>query len=102
MVRTESNPVVLSRGGETRRHKCFILVCIRKKTWILGDQGLIGFYRVSSDADHGQIWNCRQREGTLGGDGIFSLSLYVRSMVSQHFPFWRKTFHSQVSVQYLE
>ena len=97
MVCTESNPVVLSRGGETCRHRCFVLVCIRRKT-----QGLVGFYRVSSDADRGQIWNCRQSEGTLGGEGIFSLSLFVRSMVSQYFPFWSNTFHSQVSVQYLE
>ena len=102
MVYTESNPVILSRGGETHRHKCFVLVCIRRKTWILGDQRLVGFYRVSSDADQGQIWNSRQNEGTLGGDGIFSVSLFVRSVVSQYFPFWRHTFHSQVSVQYLE
>ena len=34
MVCTESNPVVLSRGGETCRHICFVLVCIRRKTWI--------------------------------------------------------------------
>jgi hypothetical protein len=77
-------------------------VCIRRKTWILGDQGLVGFYRVSSDADQGQIWNCRQSEETLGGDGIFSLSLFVRGMVSQYFPFWRNTFYCQVSVQYFE
>ena len=102
MVCTESNPDVLSQGGETRRHRCFVLVCIRRKTWILGDQGLVGFYRVSSDADQGQIWNYQQSEGTLGGNGIFSLSLFVKSMVSQYFPFWRNTFHSQVSVQYLE
>jgi len=63
---------------------------------------LVSFYRVSSDADQGQIWNCRQSEETLGGDGIISLSLFVTSMVSQYFPFWRNTFHSQVSVQYLE
>jgi len=87
MVCTESNPVILSRAGETRRHRCFILVCISRKTWILGDQGLVGFYSFSSDGDQGQIWNCQQSEGTLGGDGIFSLSLFVRSMVSQYFPF---------------
>ena len=102
MVCTESSPVVLSRGGETRQHICFVLVFIRKKTWILGDQEFVGFYRVSCDADQGQTWNCRQSDGTLGGDGIFSLSLFVRIMVSQYFPFWRNTFHSQVSVQYLE
>jgi len=60
MVCTESNPVVLSRVGETHRHRCFVLVCIRRKTWILGDQGLVGFYRASAVADQGQIWNCRQ------------------------------------------
>jgi len=80
MVCTESNPVVLSRGEETRRHKRFVLVCIRRKTWILGDQGLVGFYIASSAADQGQIRNCRQSEETLG-DVIFSLSLFVRSMV---------------------
>jgi len=102
MVCTESNPVVLSRGEETCRHKCFDPVCIQRKTWILGDQGLVGFYRVSCDADQGQIWNCWQSEGILEGDGIFSLSLNVRSMATKYFPFWRNTFHSQVSVQYLE
>ena len=101
MVCNESNPVVLSRG-ETRQRKCFVLVCIRRKTWIVGDQGLVGFYRVSSDADQGQIWNCQQSEGTLGGDQIFSLSFFVISMASQYLPFWRNTFHSQVSVQHLE
>ena len=92
MVWAESNPVVLSRGGETHGQKCFVVVCIQRKTWILGDQGLVGFYRVSSDADQCQIWNCWQSEVTLGGDGIFSLSLFVRSMVSQYSLFWRNTF----------
>ena len=31
MVCTESNPVVLSRAGETRLHRCIVLVCICKK-----------------------------------------------------------------------
>ena len=65
-------------------------------------RGKLGFYRASCNADQGQIWNCRQSEGSLGGDGIFSLSLFVRSMASQYFPFWRNTFHSQVSVQHHE
>ena len=60
MVCTESNPVVLSRAGETRLHRCIVLVCIRKKTWTLDDQKLVGFYRVSYDANQGQIWNSRQ------------------------------------------
>ena len=34
-------------------------------------------FRVSCDADQGQTWNCQKNEGTLGGDGIFSLSLFV-------------------------
>jgi hypothetical protein len=71
------------------------------KIWILGDQGLVGIYRVSCDADRGQIWNCPKSEGILGGDGIFSLQLLVRSMVSHYFILWRSTFHSQISVQYL-
>jgi len=45
---------------------------------------------------------CQQSEGIFGGDGIFSLSLFVRSMASQDFPFWRNRFHSQVTVQHLE
>ena len=102
MVCVESNPALLSRGGETCRHKCFDPVRIQRKTWISGDQGLVGFYRVSCDADQGQIWNCWQSEGILGGHGIFSLSLFVRSMATQYFPFWRNTFNSLVSVQYLE
>jgi hypothetical protein len=60
------------------------------------------FYGVSCDADQGQIWNCRQSEAILGGDGIFSLSLFVRSVMSQYFTFWRNTFHSEVPVKYLE
>ena len=36
MVCTETNPVVLSRGGETRQHRHFALLCLRRKTWILG------------------------------------------------------------------
>jgi len=60
----------------------------------LGDQGLVGFYRVSSDADQGQIWNCRQNEGTLGGDGIFSLiicekyGVAILSLLKKYIPFW--------------
>jgi hypothetical protein len=38
---------------------------------------------VSCDADQGQIWTCAKNEGILGGDGIFSLQLLVRSMVTQ-------------------
>ena len=71
-----------------------------EKTWIFGDQGVLGFYRVSCDADQRQIWY-PQREGILGGDRIFSLSLLVTSMVSQYFLFWRSTCHSQVYVQHL-
>ncbi len=102
MVCIESNPIILSRGGETRQHRCFVPVYIWRKSWILGDQRLDEFYGVSCDADQGQIWNCRQSEAILGGDGIFSLSLFVRSVMSQYFTFWRNTFHSEVPVKYLE
>jgi len=60
MVCTESNPVVLSRGGQTRLYRCIVLMCVRNKTWNLGDQEFAGFYRVSYDANQGQIWNHRQ------------------------------------------
>jgi hypothetical protein len=52
MVCTQFNPVVLFRGGETRLQRYIVLVCITKKTWILGDQGLVRFFRVSYDANH--------------------------------------------------
>ena len=60
MVCTESIPVVISRGGEIRLQSCIVLACKRNRTWILGDQELVGFYGVSYDANQGQIWNCRQ------------------------------------------
>ena len=99
MVCTESYPVVLSRE-ETCQHRCFVPACIQRKTWIFGDQGVVGIYRVSCDADQGQIWY-PQSEGILGGERIFSLSLLVTSVVSQYFIFWRSTCLSQVYVQHL-
>jgi hypothetical protein len=62
-------------GGEIRQRGIFVLVCMRRKTLILGDQGLVRFYRVACDADQGQILNCRSRWN------LFSV-IVLRSMVS--------------------
>jgi len=93
MVCTESNPLVLS-GEETCRHRCFVPACIQRKTSIICYQRVLRFFRVSCDADQDQIWY-PQSEGVLG-DRIFSLSLLVRSVVSQYFLFWRSTCHSRL------